>query len=145
MKLEFEGHDGTFRLLLAHGSPRKINEYLYEDRAESSLQRILDDAQADMLFVGHTHRPYHRQLPIQLQGKTAYRHVVNIGSVGKPKDGDPRACYVILHLPAEPSVFSPADIRVEFRRVAYDVEFSAQALEASNLPHVYADMLRKAY
>lgn len=80
---------GDLHVLLVHGSPRKINEYLYEDRPDSSLERLLDGAKADVLVVGHTHKPYHRVLP-------SGRHVINDGSVGKPKDGDPRAGYVIL-------------------------------------------------
>lgn len=63
------------------------------------------------------------------------RHVVNAGSVGKPKDGDPRACYVVLEAAGR-------DLTVEFVRVAYDVEAAAQASEASAMPHEYAAMLR---
>lgn len=124
---------GHLQLLLAHGSPRRVNEYLYEDRPDSSLERIMDQAQADVLVVGHTHKPYHRVLP-------SGRHVVNAGSVGKPKDGDPRACYVVL---------SAADQQfdVEFIRVPYDVEKAARAIEATTMPggmpHEYARMLRE--
>lgn len=119
---------GEMRVLLAHGSPRRINEYLYEDRPDSSLERIMDQAEVDVLVVGHTHKPYHRILP-------SGRHVVNAGSVGKPKDGDPRACYIVL---------SAKDDRldVEFIRVPYDVEQAARAIEATEMPDPYAQMLR---
>jgi predicted phosphodiesterase len=123
---------GGLRVLLAHGSPRRINEYLYEDRPDASLERILDQAEADVLVVGHTHKPYHRILP-------SGRHVVNAGSVGKPKDGDPRAGYVVLRV-------EDGTLGVDFRRVPYDVERAAQAIEATppdgGMPHEFAAMLR---
>ncbi len=113
---------------LVHGSPRKINEYLYEDRPDATMERLLDMAEADVLVCGHTHIPYHRILP-------SGRHVVNAGSVGKPKDGNPQACYVVLEA-------SNRDFTVTFRRVRYDLERAAQAIEASDMPNEYAEMLR---
>jgi putative phosphoesterase len=116
------------RVQLVHGSPRKINEYLFENRPDASLERLLDMAQADVLVCGHTHIPYHRILP-------SGRHVVNAGSVGKPKDGDPQACYVVLEA-------NGRDLTVTFRRVPYDVERAATAIETSDMPNEYAEMLR---
>lgn len=120
---------GDLKVLLVHGSPRKLNEYLYEDRPESSLERILDAAEADVLVCGHTHLPYHRVLG-------SGRHVINAGSVGKPKDNDPRACYLILTADGR-------DLTVEFIRVPYDVEKAARAIEATDMPNEFADMLRQ--
>ena len=121
---------GDLKVLLAHGSPRRINEYLYADRPDTSLERILDFANVDILVAGHTHKPYHRVLP---SGK----HVVNVGSVGKPKDGDPRTGYVILSAEEQ-------GLHVEFVRLPYDVEQVARAIEASEMPSEYAAMLRTA-
>jgi putative phosphoesterase len=120
---------GDLKVLLVHGSPRKLNEYLYEDRPEAGLERIMDAAGADVLVCGHTHLPYHRVLG-------SGRHVINAGSVGKPKDDDPRACYLILEVDGR-------DLTVEFIRVAYDVERAAQAIEATDMPHEFAEMLRQ--
>ncbi|QMU26519.1 metallophosphoesterase family protein [Adhaeribacter radiodurans] len=131
-------------MLLVHGSPRKINEYLFEDRPEKSFLRMMEEARADILFFGHTHKPYHRAMPYEHEGQTRYRHAINIGSVGKPKDGDPRSCYVILELIPESNLTTPDSIQVEFVRVAYDVEKAAQAVEASPLPNEFAQMLRTA-
>ena len=119
---------GDLRVLLVHGSPRKINEYLYEDRPDATMERLLDIAEADVLVCGHTHLPYHRILP-------SGRHVVNAGSVGKPKDKNPAACYVVLEA-------GDNSLGVEFRRVAYDIERAAKAIEATEMPHEYAQMLR---
>ncbi len=139
--LDFEFNNEKFRLLLVHGSPRKINEYLFEDREEKSLMRIMEQAGADIMAFGHTHKPYHRTLKNE---NGSYRHAINIGSVGKPKDGDVRACYVMLDINPETTLKKP-ELTVEFRRVDYDFESIAQAVEASPLPNAYADMLRKAY
>jgi diadenosine tetraphosphatase ApaH/serine/threonine PP2A family protein phosphatase len=81
-----------------------------------------------VLVCGHTHKPYHRILP---RG----RHVVNAGSVGKPKDGDLRAYYVVLKRKGK-------ELTVEFIRVLYDVERTATAIEASEMPNESAAMLR---
>ncbi len=139
--IDFEFKAEKFRLLLVHGSPRKINEYLFEDRDEKSLHRIMEQAGADIMAFGHTHKPYHRVL--QNEDRT-YRHAINLGSVGKPKDGDNRACYVMLEINPETTMKEP-DLQVSFIRVAYDVEGIAQAVEANPLPNEHADMLRKAY
>lgn len=118
---------GDLKVVLVHGSPRKVNEYLYEDRPDSSLERLLDLAEADVLVCGHTHLPYHRVLP-------SGRHVINVGSVGKPKDGDPRACYTVFEADGR-------DLRVQFIRVPYDIEAAASAIETSEMPDEFAGML----
>jgi putative phosphoesterase len=120
---------GELRVLLVHGSPRKINEYLYEDRSDASFERIMDAANADVLVFGHTHLPYHKVLP-------SGRHLVNAGSVGKPKDNNPDACYVLLSN-------EKGHLNVQFLRVAYDVEKAAQAIESSEMPSEFAKMLRE--
>ncbi|QCR22617.1 metallophosphoesterase [Pontibacter sp. SGAir0037] len=142
--LDFELHAGEkLSLLMVHGSPRKINEYLFEDRPEKSLVRLMEDAGADIMLFGHTHKPYHRKLTSETDGKT--RHAINLGSVGKPKDGDIRACYVLLTLDEKSSLTEAGSIQVEFVRVKYDLEKAARAVEESPLPNEFADMLRKAY
>ncbi|MBC6612790.1 metallophosphoesterase family protein [Hymenobacter sp. BT507] len=145
MRLDFQEEPCTLSLLMVHGSPRKINEYLFEDRPEASFLRVLQDAQADVLLFGHTHKPYYRTFAYQHEGETRYRHALNIGSVGKPKDGDPRAAYQLLHLDTQTTLTDPAGVRSELVRVEYDVEKAARAVEASPLPNEYADMLRRAY
>lgn len=123
---------GDLSVLLVHGSPRKINEYLFEDRPDEYFERIMDAARADVLLCGHTHLPYHKVLP-------SGRQIINAGSVGKPKDRDPRACYVVLRAAARA-------LNVEFIRVPYDIERTARAIEQTPLnggmPHVFAQMLR---
>jgi putative phosphoesterase len=124
---ELRFSQGAFEILLTHGSPRRINEYLYEDRPLKTFNRLLQAGRCNLLVCGHTHLPYHKVV--------GDKHVVNVGSLGKPKDGDPRAAYALLTL--------VEGLSVDFRRVPYDVERIAGAIEASELPHEYAEMIRR--
>lgn len=123
---------GDLSVLLVHGSPRKVNEYLFEDRPDDYFERIMDAAGTDVLVCGHTHLPYHKVL-------ASGRQIINAGSVGKPKDHDPRACYITLRA-------DKRGLMVDFIRVPYDVERAASAIEATpepgGMPHAYAQMLR---
>lgn len=119
-EIRFEA-DGR-RVLLVHGSPRRINEYLFEDRPVSSFQRLAASSDADLIAFGHTHKPYVKDI-----GAVRF---LNVGSVGKPKDGDWRACYVVL----EPG----SGKTPEFCRVQYDVALAAAAIRATDLPHEFA-------
>lgn len=113
---------GGTRVLLVHGSPRRMNEYLFEDRPESSFRRLADASHADVIVFGHTHVPYTKRIDRVV--------FVNAGSVGKPKDGDPRACYALIDI--------STDVHVTFRRVTYDVATAARAIRATDLPHKFA-------
>jgi putative phosphoesterase len=118
-EIRFEA-DGQ-RVLLVHGSPRKINEYLFEDRALSSFERLAASSNADVIVFGHTHKPYTKVVEGVL--------FLNVGSVGKPKDGDWRACYAAIDL---------AGPKVTFARVEYDVRRAADAIRQTDLPHEFA-------
>jgi putative phosphoesterase len=116
---EIRLEDGGRRILLVHGSPRKMNEYLFEDRPLSSFERLAASSRADLIVFGHTHRPYVKDV----DGV----RFLNAGSVGKPKDGDWRACYAIVD-----------EGRVTFRRLEYDVRAAAAAIRATDLPPEFA-------
>lgn len=145
IRVEFQLNQDKLSLLLVHGSPRKINEYLFEDREEKSLWRIMEQADADIMCFGHTHKPFHRMLPESAGDHPHYRHAINIGSVGKPKDGNPMGCYVLLTIHPNTSSRIKESVEVEFIRFEYDVERAARAVEDSPLPNAYADMLRKGF
>ncbi len=81
------------RVLLCHGSPRRIDEYLMPDRPTSDLAELADFAGADVVCVGHVHVPYHRVL-LADDGRAV--HYVSDGSVSRPKDGDARPCWAEL-------------------------------------------------
>ena len=145
IRVEYQLNEDKLNLLLVHGSPRKINEYLFEDREEKSMLRIMEQADADIMCFGHTHKPYHRVLAYDTGKGTAYRHAINTGSVGKPKDNNPMGCYVLLTINEGSSITNSDSGHVEFRRFSYDVEKAAKAVEDSPLPNKYADMLRNGF
>jgi predicted phosphodiesterase len=105
----------------------------------------MEQADADIMCFGHTHKPYHRILPTEPGENIHYRHAINIGSVGKPKDNNPKGCYVILTINHDSSISNKDAVQVDFMRFDYDVEKAAKAVEDSPLPNEYADMLRKGY
>lgn len=142
MSIDFKFDDQQIRLLLVHGSPRKINEYLFEEHEEADLLNLMTDNQAYIMAFGHTHKPFHRVLA-DTEGN--FRHAINIGSVGKPKDGNPHACYVILEFDDASAIREENSLNVRFIRVPYDVESVASSIEQSDFPNEYADMLRNAY
>jgi putative phosphoesterase len=121
---------GAIRVHLVHGSPRKVNEYLFEDKPASLYERLAAAAETDRALVfGHTHRPW-----VHEYGGVLF---VNCGSVGKPKDGDPRGAFAILT-----ATGSGVDVAIE--RVEYDAAGVARVLAASGLPAEYADKLLAA-
>lgn len=117
---------GRMRVLFVHGSPRRLNKYLYEDVPAGEIMSMLQEQNANVLVCGHTHLPYHREL--------GGLHVVNAGSVGKPKHGDPSAMYALLDL--------DTSVRVRFIKVPYDHEAAAAAVEKAGLPAQFAAILR---
>jgi putative phosphoesterase len=122
-EIRFEAEDKRFRLV--HGSPRRMNEYLFEDRDPRSLAGIAHGLDADVLVFGHTHKPWVREVEGVL--------FVNDGSVGKPKDGDPRAAWALL------TVEQGQPLQVEIRRVPYNIASMAAAIRAANgLPDHFA-------
>jgi putative phosphoesterase len=114
---------------LVHGSPRKVNEYLFEDKPARLYERLAAVEQARALVFGHTHKPWVREY-----GGVLF---VNCGSVGKPKDGDPRGAFAILR-PAG------ATVAVTIERVPYDAQRVAQEVRDAGLPGEYADKLLTA-
>lgn len=150
--VEFEAEGVQVRM--AHGSPRKINEYLLLDRDDEFLGRLAEEAGADLICVGHVHIPYHRAVRTP-SGRIA--HWISSGSVGKPKDGDPRACWVevVIGTAEEVDQIAPNDDAVEcaggaawvgtrVHRVEYDIDAVADEMRASGLPSRLAEALRLA-
>ena len=113
------------RLRLVHGSPRRMNEYLFADRDADSLARIARSAESEVLVFGHTHVPWTRTI----EGV----RFINTGSVGKPKDGDPRAGWVLIEIRQDGTVTST------MHRADYDIASMAAAIrEAVCLPDHFA-------
>jgi putative phosphoesterase len=104
---------GDLRFFLVHGTPRDpLDEYLTADPEAWSSR--LEAIEADFVCVGHTHIPFHLKLE-RLQ-------VLNPGSVGQPRDGDPRCSYAVIE-----------DGNVEIRRVAYDIDATVRQMQQAGL------------
>ncbi len=161
IRLEVDG----VRVLLAHGSPRRINEYLLPDRTDKQLARLAVEADADLVCVGHVHVPYHRAMLAE-DGRRV--HYISSGSVGKPKDGDPRASWVEVVVGSRDEVEAAASgdaaadaagvvdatlgsagdagawVGAVVHRVEYDVDAVARAVIAVGLPTTLAEALTRA-
>lgn len=125
------GHVAGPRLILVHGTPTLNTLYWTEDRPDDFCLKMAQHAGAktgDVIAFGHTHLPWHRVV--------GGVHLVNTGSVGRPKDGDWRAGYVLLEVGGDTTS------TVEFIRVEYDVERAMRSIRRSDLPDDFADHLR---
>ncbi len=145
IKIVFQLNNMNVNLLLVHGSPNSNKEYLLEDTPNETFLTLFKENQTDILCFGHTHKPFHKILNSAVDGNTHFHHAINIGSVGKPKDGDSRGCYVLLTFNENSSVLEKESIQVEFIRFEYDIEKAAKAVENSSLPNEFAQMLRNAF
>ena len=124
------GHMSGPTITLLHGNQTLNTVYVTEDRPDAFLEKMATAVGAkadDVICFGHTHKPWQRVVNDV--------RFINAGSVGRPKDGDWRACYVLLSI-------ANSGAQVEFVRVAYDVEESARAILASELPDEFAEVLR---
>lgn len=115
---------GGKSILITHGSPDSMDEYVGPMTGKERLRAIARSAGADILVCGHSHVQFAKRV----QGVT----ILNPGSVGRQDDGDPRAAYALLRL--EP-------LKVEMRRVPYDSEAAAEAIRRSGLPESFAQMV----
>ena len=117
---------GEKKVFVVHGSPRDpLFEYVFPDVSNQDLFQLTRDVAADVVIFGHTHAPMIRTI----QGKL----VVNPGSVGQPRDRDPRASYAILNIKEEVEVIQ--------RRVEYDIEKTAKKIKSAGLPSELATRL----
>jgi len=124
------GHAPGPKVVLVHGTPTLNTLYWTEDRDDAFCLKMAKHAGAragDVVCFGHTHRPWTRVVD--------GIRFVNTGSVGRPKDGDWRAGYVLLDVDGAASA-------VELVRVEYDVERAMAAIRASGLPADFAEYLR---
>ncbi len=113
------------RFLLVHATPRDpLDEYAIADA--DFWSRRLADVDASVICVGHTHHPYVVEVGDKL--------VINPGSVGQPRDGDPRASYAIIE-----------NQRVELKRVEYPVEATVRNVQESNLPEPAKALLAEVF
>ena len=125
------GHVAGPTVTLVHGNHALNTVYVHRDRSDTFLEKMgisLGARAGDVVCFGHTHVPWHRVVHDV--------HYVNTGSVGRPKDGDWRASYVLLDVTGD-------NVALEVVRVEYDVDAAAKGIIASELPDDFADHLRQ--
>lgn len=127
---------------IAHSSPFQPDQWRYVlgEYYEASVN--YDHIERDLCFIGHSHQPlifrYHSKTKIELippcaiQIEEGFKYIVNVGSVGQPRDGNVNACWVLLD----------TDLgRIDFHRVAYDLELTRRKILKSGLPGYLGDRL----
>jgi len=125
IRLSVEGR----RVLLCHGSPRRMNEFLWESTSpDAFLEYLLDDSKADIACVTHSGIKWHREL-------SGGRHFINVGVLGRPEnDGTTNVWYTLLAIDG-------AEVKVEFVPVDYDYEKLATEMEAERLPAEFIETI----
>jgi predicted phosphodiesterase len=120
------------RILMAHGSPRRVNEFLWESTSSDAfLERLLDNQNADVLLVTHTGIPWQRRLPSR-------RLVVNVGAIGRPaNDGDPAVHYALLTV--------HEDVEAELLRIEYDYKRLASEMRSERIPEEFVETIETGW
>ena len=125
------GTDHPVPLLAVHGSPRRpINEYIFPDDCMTAPDKVstIFERVGKLCVVGHTHVPGvfsdepDFYPPAELTDATykfnTEKAIINVGSVGQPRDMDPRACYVVMH-----------EDRMQFVRLEYNIRETAEKIK----------------
>jgi diadenosine tetraphosphatase ApaH/serine/threonine PP2A family protein phosphatase len=122
---------GGRRWLFCHGSPRRVNEFLWESGcSDAFLERLAGGANADQVLCTHTGLHWQRLLPSGVR-------FVNVGAVGRPaNDGDPAVRYAF---------FTAGAAEAEFVRVTYDHEAMAREMEQEGLPPEFVETIRTGW
>ncbi|WEU41061.1 MAG: metallophosphatase family protein [Candidatus Odinarchaeum yellowstonii] len=115
----------NFKIYVTHGSPfNNLYDYVYQEEARNWTS-FFKATESDIIVLGHTHIP--------MLMKFGEKYILNPGSVGQPRDGDPAASYCILDISGE--------VKVEFKRICYDIDKSAEKIIAEGLPSFLAERL----
>jgi hypothetical protein len=139
---------GGRELLLVHGSPRRINEFLFESATPAAyLEVLLDQERSDGLLFTHTGLHWHRRLP-------SGRDAVNVGVIGRPaNDGRTNVWYTLVEAGAEED--SPSgraeggegggELRIEHVPLAYDWRALAAEMRAERLPEEFVETIETGW
>ncbi len=114
------------RILLTHAGPASPDEHLEPDTPQERLRELAEMAKADIIIFGHSHVPFVRKID--------GTWFINTGSVGRPDDGDPRACYAVLEI-------SPRRLQVRHYRLDYDIQRTVDAMRKRRLPELFIQMI----
>jgi len=117
------------KILLCHGSPRQVNEFLWETTTPTHfLEKLCKDYDADIICATHTGIHWNRKL-------TGGKRFINVGVIGRPEnDGTTEAGYTIID-------FNENDFEVEYRRISYDYEQLASEMKEEKLPKEFIETI----
>jgi predicted phosphodiesterase len=123
---------GSYRVLMSHGSPRQMNEFMWESTTPTHfLSRMLEEHRSDVVLATHTGIHWKREIPED-------RHFVNVGVIGRPaNDGKTNVWYTILD--------ARDGFQVEFVPVVYDYESLADEMKDEGLPREFIDTIRTGW
>jgi putative phosphoesterase len=121
LEVESKFEAGDMKVAMYHGSVGSAIDYVYEDEINEDIVR---SSGGNLLILGHTHVPYVRNFGSMM--------AINPGSVGQPRDGDPRASFAALDTKMRKCVV---------RRVGYDIGGASEAILAAGLPRLLAERL----
>jgi putative phosphoesterase len=115
------------KMLIVHGSPDDpLHEYVFPQTHDTLFEHYLKKEKVTILAMGHTHYPFTKDTPSGT--------VFNPGSVGQPRDNDPRASYAIAEITHD-------YVRVENRRVDYNIKETADLIYDAGLPRKFGERL----
>lgn len=141
LQLEFRFPFHRLRMAMVHGSPLSNNEYVLQNAGQQYLLELADSVDADILLMGHTHVPWHEAIYTEVENRKLYRHIINAGSVGKPKHGDMKACYALVEINQAVDLSDPGSVHVRFEYVSYDINPVVCKIREEGLPDAYDNYL----
>lgn len=109
-------------ILCVHGTPKSNNDILDSRRSDEEIKEIVKDVEEDILLCGHSHHSFYKEI----EGKK----IINVGSVGLPFDGIPKASFIVL------DIRKNKEIGIEFKRIDYDIENNLNIAEEKELPFI---------
>ena len=125
---------GAYRVLLCHGSPRKMNEFLWETTtSDAFLDWLFERYDTDIIVTTHIGLHWHRE-------PSPGKHFINCGAIGRPaNDGQTTVVYTVI------SVDSAARLKVDFVRLAYDHERLTAEMASEELPEEFIETIRTGW
>ena len=130
LPFEVRMEDGRGGLVVYHASPFDLRSSLGPGMPESLFREYGREAGAGIVITGHCREPFHRRV-----GRMSF---VNAGSVGRPRDGDPRTGYAVIEV-----METNGEVKVAFRRFSYDIEAVIRTLGRRGAPADLAPRLQK--
>lgn len=138
---------GAKRVLLCHGSPRRMNEFVWESGSSAAfLARLCNEHSAEIIVATHTGLHWHRELP-------GGRHFINCGAIGRPaNDGRTNVWYAVLSVGGAPAGdggeragSGDEVVTVEFIPLDYDHRHLAAEMRDENLPEEFVDTVESGW